>query len=311
MPVWDSASHVSLNYGLSTEDGAAARLPGITMSSEEYRQSDRVNFRVPIEASWVTRGGTDKKQQVETLLVSRNGGVIRLADKLDAGQELLLRRQCEGDLVRRARARVVAEIDKELDGYLYAFAFTEKHPDFWDIEFPSPLGGDEALARLLMECGFCQRREVVYLNELELRSFESRKCIARICKVCEAPAVWIEAQSEFAPADSPTTRAEQEEDRVIPRRNRTRVKARVLACIRRRGFQEEVAVCEDLSKGGIAFRSRNEFPKGTRVEVAVPFTPGAGAIFVPIRIVFSRAIPSAGLYRHGASYIREAVAPVK
>lgn len=278
------------------------------MSSEEYRQSDRVNFRMPIEASWVTSGGMNKKQHVETLLVSRNGGVIRLADKLNAGQELHLRRQCEGDLVRRARARVVAEIDKELDGYLYAFAFTEKHPDFWDIEFPSPLGGDEALARLLMECGFCQRKEVVYLNELELKSFESRKCIARVCRHCDAPAVWVEAQSEV---HQPTPLSKPTEERVIPRRNRTRVKARVLACIRRRGFQEEVAVCEDLSKGGIAFRSRNEYPEGTRVEVAVPFTPGAGAIFVPIRIVFSRAIPSAGLFRHGASYIRETVAPIK
>jgi hypothetical protein len=91
---------------------------------------------------------------------------------------------------------------------------------------------------------------------------------------------------------------------VIPRRNRTRVKTRILACIRRRGFQEEVAVCEDLSKGGIAFRSRNEYPEGTRLEVAVPYTPGSGAIFVPIRIVFSQHIPSAGLYRHGAAYLR-------
>src|SRR5437667_6492328 len=82
------------------------------------------------------------------------------------------------------------------------------------------------------------------------------------------------------------------------------VKARVLDCIRRRGFAEEVVVCEDLSKGGISFRSRNQYPVGTRVEVAVPFTPGTGAIFVPIRIVFSQAIPTAGLHRHGAAYIR-------
>jgi hypothetical protein len=82
------------------------------------------------------------------------------------------------------------------------------------------------------------------------------------------------------------------------------VKARVLACIRRRGFQEEIAVCEDLSKGGLSFRSRNQYVEGSRVEVAVPFTPGTGAIFVPIRIVFSQAIPTAGLYRHGAAYIK-------
>jgi hypothetical protein len=44
--------------------------------------------------------------------------------------------------------------------------------------------------------------------------------------------------------------------------------------------------------------------EGSRVEVAVPFTPGSGAIFVPIRIVFSQAIPTAGLYRHGAAYVK-------
>lgn len=278
------------------------------MSSDSYRQSDRVNLRIPVEATWLAGSGTDKTQSVDTLLVSRNGGVIRLSERLATGQELTLRRQGDGDEVKSARARVVAEIDKDPDGFLYAFAFLESRSDFWDIEFPSPQAGDEALARLLMECGFCQRREVVYLNELELKSFEARKCIARVCRHCDAPAIWIEAQPDVPQAAPPGKRPL--ENRVVPRRNRTRVKARVLACIRRRGFQEEVAVCEDLSKGGISFRSRNEYPEGTRVEVAVPFTPGSSAIFVPIRIVFSRAIPSAGLYRHGASYIKETVAPL-
>jgi FAD/FMN-containing dehydrogenase len=276
-----------------------------TIRTEVLRQSDRVTFRIPLEASWMDASGMVRRIAAVSLLVSRNGGVLRITEKFFAGQEVSLKRLLDGDSIRTARARIVAEIDRESEGFLYAIHILEPRSDFWDIEFPTPHKADqEALARLLMECGFCQRREVVYLNELELRSFESRKCIARICKVCEAPAVWIEAQSEFAPADAPPARAEQEEDRVIPRRNRTRVKARVLACIRRRGFQEEVAVCEDLSKGGIAFRSRNEYPKGTRVEVAVPFTPGAGAIFVPIRIVFSEPIRSAGLFRHGAAYLK-------
>src|SRR6202040_3848236 len=120
---------------------------------------------------------------------------------------------------------------------------------------------------------------------------------------CDTPSIWIEAQSEWKTAEIPVVRVPVDE-RMTPRRNRPRVKARVLACIRRRGFQEEVAVCEDLSKGGIAFRSRNEYPKGTRVEVAVPFTPGAGAIFVPIRIAFPEPLRSAGLFRHGAAYLK-------
>jgi hypothetical protein len=275
-----------------------------TTRTEVLRQSDRVSFRMPLEASWMDSSGMVRHIFAQSLLVSRNGGVLQINEKFFPGQELSLKRPLEGDSVKSVRARIVAEIDREPEGFLYAVHILEPRADFWDIEFPSPhQAGEEALARLLMECSFCQRREVVYLNELELRSFESRKCVARICKVCEAPSVWIEAQSETASANSSTARSDEDE-RVIPRRNRTRVKARVLACIRRRGFQEEVAVCEDLSKGGISFRSRNEYPEGTRVEVAVPFTPGAGAIFVPIRIVFSQPIRSAGLFRHGAAYLK-------
>jgi PilZ domain len=256
--------------------------------------------------------GLVRRLLAHSLLISRNGGVLRMQEKFFPGQEISLKRPLEGAGIRSARARIVAEIDHEPEGFLYAVHILEPRSDFWDVEFPSPHKAEEALARLLMECSFCERREVVYLNELELKSFESRKCVARICKVCEAPSIWVEAQSELVSPESQAAHgsevgrfaANHEDDRVLPRRNRTRVRARVLACIRRRGFQEEVAVCEDLSKGGIAFRSRNQYPEGTRVEIAVPFTPGSGAIFVPIRIVFSQPIPSAGLFRHGAAYLK-------
>jgi hypothetical protein len=273
------------------------------MRTEGMRQSDRVTLRLEVEASWFNGDGVAVTKPAESLLVSRNGGVIRLQEKLFTGQELTLRRTLEGDTVKTARARIVAEIDHEAEGFLYAVAILEPRADFWEIEFPTPQQGEEALARLLMECSFCQRREVVYLNEMELKSFEVRRCAARLCKHCDAPSIWVEAQSDVNSTEVLPSRAAVEE-RVVPRRNRLRVKARVLACIRQRGFQEEVAVCEDLSKGGISFRSRNAYAEGTRLEVAVPYTPGAGAIFVPIRIVFSQPIASAGLFRHGAAYLR-------
>src|SRR5215472_6866044 len=270
--------------------------------SDGLRQSDRVTLRMTVEASWATAAGTTHKQPAETLLVSRNGGVLRLSEKIDAGQELHLRRHLEGDHWKTTRARVVAEIDQDSSGYLYALHLLDPRCDFWDIDFPAPHKAEEALARLLMECSFCQRREVVYLNELQLKSFEVRKCVARHCRNCDSPSIWAESLSEAAPESAPAHAPAEE--RIVPRRNRTRVKARVLACIRRRGFAEEVVVCEDLSKGGLSFRSRNQYAEGSRVEVAVPFTPGTGAIFVPIRIVFSQAIPTAGLHRHGAAYIK-------
>src|SRR5271167_2974981 len=223
------------------------------MTSDGYRQSDRVNFRMPVEASWLATGGMAMKQTAQTLLVSRNGGVLRLSEKLSAGQEVTLRRQQEGDEWKSARARIVAEIDRDPEGFLYAIHLLEPRTDFWDIDFPAPHKSEEALARLLMECGFCQRREVVYLNEADLKSFEIRRCVARVCKQCDTPAIWIEPQPEAGTPGNGSAHGTAD-DRVLPRRTRTRVRARVLACIRRRGFQEEVAVCEDLSKGGISFR---------------------------------------------------------
>src|SRR5882757_5123723 len=261
--------------------------------SDGLRQSDRVSFRMPVEASWVSLGGQTLTQVAETMLVSRNGGVLRLTEKLSMGQEVHLRRHLEGEFCKTARARVVAEIDQDPPNhFLYAIHLLDPRAEFWDIEFPSLHKAEEALARLLMECSFCQRREVVYLNEIQLKSFEIRKCVARHCRICDSPSIWIESLSELrSPNDGAGAPGSSVEERVIPRRNRTRIKARIV-------------VCEDLSKGGLSFRSRNQYTEGSRVEVAVPFTPGTGAIFVPIRIVFSQSIPTAGLYRHGAAYIK-------
>lgn len=274
------------------------------MRTEKHRQSDRITLRIPVEVSWFGTGGVAETHVAQTLLVSRNGGVLRLPQKFVAGQEITLRRQSDGERAKTAHARIVAEIDHESSGFLYAIHFLDPGTDFWEIGFPPPHKSEEALARLLMECSFCERREVVYLNELELKSFEARRCVARLCPHCDAPSIWVESQPDAPLSEGNNRAASNPGEPLLPRRNRTRVRARVLACIRRRGFEEEVAVCEDLSKGGISFRSRNQYPEGCRLEVAVPFTPGSSAIFVPIRVVFSQPLKSAGLFRHGAAYVR-------
>ena len=108
--------------------------------------------------------GVAVRQKAQTLLVSRNGWRPPHPGKLFTGQELTLHRNLEGDQSKTVRARIVAEIDKEAEGFIYAIAILDPRVDFWDIDFPLPLKAEEAFARLLMECSFCQRREVVYLN---------------------------------------------------------------------------------------------------------------------------------------------------
>ena len=279
------------------------------MHTKGVRQSDRVNFTMVLEAIWTDAEGKDFAVRTHTVLVSRNGAVLLLKADVPPGQELLLRRVDRANQVRAARAHVVALIDKEADGNLYAVALEDSAINLWDIEFPPLEEAQEALARLLMECSFCQRREVAYLSERDLKAFEARKCIARHCQHCGTPAIFTQALSDDS--IKPESATSVPGSTINPSRNRTRVKARILACIRHKGFSEEVAVCEDLSRGGMSFRSRNQYPEGSRVEVAVPFTPGSGNIFVPVRIVFTQQIPAAGLYRHGAAYINPPGSPTE
>ena len=56
------------------------------MRTEGIRQSDRVTLRLEVEASWFGADGLAVKKLAESLLVSRNGGVIRLQEKLFPGQ---------------------------------------------------------------------------------------------------------------------------------------------------------------------------------------------------------------------------------
>jgi len=77
--------------------------------AEGTRQSDRVSLRLSVNASWFGNDGTAVKQAAETLLVSRNGGVLRLTEKLFPGQEITLHRELEGDQSKSVRARIMAE----------------------------------------------------------------------------------------------------------------------------------------------------------------------------------------------------------
>ena len=58
----------------------------MTTRTEGVRQSDRISLRMPVEATWQDGAGQAVKQVAETLLVSRNGGVVRLPEKLPSGQ---------------------------------------------------------------------------------------------------------------------------------------------------------------------------------------------------------------------------------
>jgi hypothetical protein len=88
------------------------------------------------------------------------------------------------------------------------------------------------------------------------------------------------------------------------RRKHPRTKVSYKACIRRSGSTEEVVTCEDMSKGGLCFKSRKRYFERTTIEVAVPYSPGGNAIFVAAEIAWVVEITKDKLYRCGAVYLR-------
>jgi hypothetical protein len=112
------------------------------------------------------------------------------------------------------------------------------------------------------------------------------------------------------PAQTASTVATPQEPKTAPaapfdnRRKHPRTRVNYKACIRRSGFTDDVVTCEDMSKGGLCFRSRKQYFVRTNIEVAVPYSPGGNAIFVPAEIAWVVEITKDKLYKCGAAYRR-------
>jgi hypothetical protein len=88
------------------------------------------------------------------------------------------------------------------------------------------------------------------------------------------------------------------------RRKHARMRVNFKACVRRAGSADDVVVCEDMSRGGLRFKSRRQYLEKMLVEVSVPYSPGDQAIFVPAQIVYVQELPEQKVYRYGVMYLR-------
>ncbi len=286
------------------------------MTSPQPRRTDRVSLTLFLEISGTDSQGEAFSEPSKTLLINRHGAVIAFERVLAPEQKVHVKRRAPGESHREADVRIVGEFGRQKDGFLYGIEILDKEVDLWGVEFPAATESSEAVARMLLQCTYCRSREVVYLNEIELRGFETNRGIARHCKTCGVPSIWAQAPHEdearftarqrvrrVDEVDSLPAQGEQRE------RKRMRFKTRLTACIRQPGADDELAVCEDISPLGMCFRSKRLYEAGTAIDIAVPYSPDAANIFLPARIVYSEKLPKAGLFRHGTEY--QKVIPIR
>ena len=88
------------------------------------------------------------------------------------------------------------------------------------------------------------------------------------------------------------------------RRKHARTRVNFKACVRRPGLPDDVVVCEDMSRGGLRFKSNRKYFEKMLIDVAVPYSPGDQAIFVPAQIAYVQELPEQNTYRCGVMYLR-------
>jgi hypothetical protein len=88
------------------------------------------------------------------------------------------------------------------------------------------------------------------------------------------------------------------------RRKHVRTRVNFKACVRRAGVADDVVACEDMSRGGLRFRTNRQYFEKMMVDVAVPYAPGDQAIFVPAQIAYVQELPEQKMYRCGVAYLR-------
>jgi hypothetical protein len=264
------------------------------------RRSDRIAMSIPIRVTGKDEWGTDFMAETRTVTLSRHGATIILKQSLKPDQDLKI------TLVRRSKAadfRVVGRIGGESDGFVYGVAQLNPDMDLWGIGFPPTSDDKRVVGRLLMECSQCKYQEITYMNELEVQVFQANQELTRPCEKCRKATLWRSARTESA-APVSADRGSGPQPATIGRRRNTRVNTRLLACVRQAGFADEVVMTENMSRGGLCFRSNKAYVSGSPIEVAVPFAAGGANIFVPARVAHVMRKESDQVYRVGVAYLQ-------
>ena len=297
------------------------------MPPEGVRRSTRIPKEIAILLVGSDMEGKMFSEQTKTVLLSKHGAGILSQYALYAEQELILRRL---DTDKEAEVRVVGQLGVHDKIHTYGVAFLNPDLDLWGIKFPSMSDSEKEASRVMLQCCGCKTRELVEQIDLESDVYRVNEGIIRSCKKCGSSTYWRQAiddaEGETVSAEaSPVEFEEKAEEveaeaakvdtsesaptqksaaRTENRRKHVRTKANFKACIRTYTFGEEIVACEDISRGGLRFKSRKEYLPNSDIEVAAPYSPGTQSIFVRAQIIYVVELKSERRFRCGVRYAK-------
>lgn len=284
------------------------------VSPPKIRQNSRIAKEIAILLIGSDMEGKTFSERTKTVVLSRHGAGVVSQHRLAPEQEIIIRRL---DTNKQTEVRVVGLVGSQSGSYTYGLAFLDPNINFWGIEFPPVTESEKKASHGLFECSSCKGRETFDLNDLESDIYAINEAIARYCQRCASSTVWkrtsgdpddrsVSPKSGRTPEPSPTpTPAARPEDR----RKHVRAKVNFTACIRCPGSDDDIVVCEDMSRSGLRFKSRKPYFELSMIEVAVPYSPSALNIFVPALIDDVQELPAQKLFRCDVSFIKSSKNP--
>ena len=272
------------------------------METPRKRRSDRISVELPIVISGVDVLGEDFVESARTIVIARYGAKILCKRKLAPQLEFSIRCLMTSE---ESEARVVGQIREGPEGIYYGIELLQQEVDLWGMEFPPIEQSGTAIGRVLLECVHCRRRQLVYLNEFEAEVLERSHSVWRHCKKCADTSLWKETwlqaneelpqEVESFPSTAPPKRTRDD-------RKHVRLGLRMEAFVRDPQGWEEVVATENISRGGLRFRSKKHYAEGWMIEVALPYSRGGANIFSPAKIKHAARVPGTDETVYGVAY---------
>lgn len=287
------------------------------MASDSMRRSSRIPKEIPILLVGSDIEGKIFSEQTNTVVLSRHGAGILSAYKLSAEQELIVRSLVTN---KEADVRVVGQLGARGERYTYGVAFIDQNIDFWGIEFPPVSQAEKEANRVLLQCASCKAREVVQQSDLESDVYLVNEGIIRFCKKCGSSTLWkrpvadddepvipetpqvLAAVASSIPGKPEPVADPKPAPRPENRRKHVRTAVNFTACVRTFAFGDDIVTCEDISRGGLCFKSRKPYDVKTEIEVAAPYSAGTQNIFVRGQIVHVEELSEEKSFRCGVAY---------
>lgn len=281
------------------------------LGAEALRRSDRIPKEVAILLIGSDAQGKGFMEQTKTVVLSRHGAGIVSKHKLAVDQEMVI---VQTICNKEAEIRVVGQIGSEDGSYTYGVAFLDPDIAFWGVEFPSPTEAETSARRMVLQCSNCSCREVIDPGALESDIYAIHHGILRYCKRCNSSTLWKQilgevpvesAISEAVPTseETPASEACRSSAPFKNRRRHVRTKVSFTGSVRNHCFDDDIVLCENISRGGLCFKSSKRYYETAGIEVAAPYSPGSPCIRVQAQIVYIQELPDEKMFRYGVQYV--------